>query len=238
MPPHSADGRGNPVVIVAAHDEADRIAATLDALAEALPDAAIWVADDASGDGTAAIARARGARVVSRDRPLGKGANVTAAAEAALSEGANGELWLLCDADLGVSARELGSLLDAVRGGGCDLAVAAFKVRSGGGVGAAVGFARWAIERRCGYRAAAPISGQRAMRADTLSALLPFAAGYGMETAMTIDAVRAGCRVREIELDLEHRATGRTLGGFLHRGRQLRDIVRAYLSRRREAPRR
>ena len=38
---------------------------------------------------------------------------------------------------------------------------------------------------------------------------------------MTIDAVRAGYRLREVELDLEHRATGRSLGGFLHRGRQL-----------------
>ena len=35
---------------------------------------------------------------------------------------------------------------------------------------------------------------------------------------MTIDAVRAGYRLCEIELDLEHRATGRTVGGFLHRG--------------------
>jgi hypothetical protein len=53
-----------------------------------------------------------------------------------------------------------------------------------------------------------------------------------MEMGMTIDAARAGYRVREIELDLEHRATGRTLGGFLHRGRQLVDFVRVYLSRR------
>jgi len=95
-----------------------------------------------------------------------------------------------------------------------------------------VGFAGWAIERRCGMRARAPISGQRAMRADVLRAVLPFAPGFGMEAGMTIDAVRAGYAVREIELDLEHRATGRTLGGFVHRGRQLRDIVRAYLARR------
>ena len=69
------------------------------------------------------------------------------------------------------------------------------------------------------------------MRAAVLCDVLPFAPGYGMETAMTIDAVRAGYRLREIELDLEHRATGRNLGGFLHRARQLRDIARAYLSR-------
>jgi hypothetical protein len=49
---------------------------------------------------------------------------------------------------------------------------------------------------------------------------------------MTIDAVRAGFRVAEIELDLEHRATGRTLGGFAHRGRQLADIARASWARR------
>jgi hypothetical protein len=102
----------------------------------------------------------------------------------------------------------------------------------GGGLGIAVGFAGWAIERLCGLRARAPISGQRALRPEVLRAVLPFAAGFGMETGMTVDAVRAGYGVREIEIDLEHRATGRTLGGFVHRGRQLRDIVRAYLARR------
>ena len=35
---------------------------------------------------------------------------------------------------------------------------------------------------------------------------------------MTVDAVRAGYRLGEYELDLEHRATGRSLAGFLHRG--------------------
>jgi hypothetical protein len=54
-----------------------------------------------------------------------------------------------------------------------------------------------------------------------------------METGMTIDAVRIGFRVAEIELDLTHRATGRTPAGFAHRARQLRDIARAYGTRRR-----
>jgi hypothetical protein len=70
------------------------------------------------------------------------------------------------------------------------------------------------------------------MRAEVLRAVVPFAPGYGMETGMTIDAVRAGFTVREIELDLEHRATGRTLGGFAHRARQLVEIARAWWARR------
>jgi hypothetical protein len=122
--------------------------------------------------------------------------------------------------------------LEAVRRGECDLAVGAFARRVGGGFGLALGFSRWAVRRRAGVELEAPISGQRAMRGEVLPVVVPFARGFGMETAMNIDAARAGFRIAEIELDLEHRATGRTLSGFVHRGRQLLDFVRVYLDRR------
>lgn len=218
--------------IVAARNEADRIAETLAALRGALPGAALWVADDASTDGTAEAAMTAGAQVVSRGRPHGKGANVTAAAEAALSADSAPQLVLLCDGDLGASAAELAPLVEAVDSDECDLAVAAFSRRVGGGFGVALGFARWAIRRRCGLVTRAPISGQRALRVEALRAALPFAHGYGMEVGMTIDAVRAGYRLREYELDLSHRATGRSLAGFVHRARQLADFGRVYLFRR------
>jgi glycosyltransferase involved in cell wall biosynthesis len=219
--------------IVAAHNEADRIAATVTALRTAFPGAAIWVADDASTDGTAELAMAAGAQVVSRGRTHGKGGNVGAAAAAALSVEAPPRLVLLCDGDLGASAARLAPLVEAVENGECDLAVASFARRVGGGFGLALGFAGWAIRRLSGAETTAPISGQRAMRSETLRACLPFAAGFGMEIGITVDAVRAGYRLGEYELDLEHRATGRSLGGFLHRGRQLRDFARVYLSRMR-----
>ena len=223
---------GELAVIVAARNEAERIAETLAALRRAFPEASLWVADDASTDGTAEAAMAAGAQVVSRRRPHGKGANVTAACEAALSAEPMPGLVLLCDGDLGATAHELEALVDAVAGDDCDLAVAAFRVREGGGFGLAVSFAGWAIRRRCGFRAQAPLSGQRAMRAEVLGSLLPLASGFGLETGMTIDAVRAGLRVCEIELDLAHRVTGRTPGGFAHRARQLLDAARAYWARR------
>jgi glycosyltransferase involved in cell wall biosynthesis len=228
----TAAATSGPLVIVAAHNEANRIGHTLEALSDAFPEAAVWVADDASRDGTAGIATEEGASVVSQARSLGKGTSVTLTASTALDQAPSPGVVLLCDADLGASARELRRLVEAVEGGECDLAVGAFRDRVGGGFGIALGFARWAIQRRCGYRAKAPISGQRAMPGDVLRGVLPFAKGYGMEAAMTIDAVRAGHRVQEIDLDLEHRATGRSLAGFAHRGRQLIDIARAYRSRR------
>lgn len=226
-------------VVVAAHNEGDRIQATLAALAQAFPGASLWVADDGSSDDTARLAREAGAEVVRSERVIGKGGAMTSAAHAALTH-ARGQptrdphksIFVLCDGDLAESARQLGALVDTVGSGEAELAVAAFARRVGGGLGLALGFARWAIARRCGLRTDAPISGQRALSEQALKDVLPFAYGYGMEIGMTIDAVRAGHRVREVELDLSHRASGRTLAGFLHRGRQLVEFVRVYLSRR------
>jgi glycosyltransferase involved in cell wall biosynthesis len=222
---------GELAVVVAAHEEAERIAATVGALRGAFPGASIWVGDDASRDGTAERAMMAGAQVVRRGRSHGKGGNVGAACEAALSADPPPRLVLLCDGDLGESAARLGPLVDAVEAGDCDLAVAAFARKVGGGFGVALGFARWAERRLCGFEARAPISGQRAMRADTLRDVLPFAHGFGMEIGMTVDAVRAGYRVGEYEIDLEHRATGRDAAGFLHRAVQLRDFARVFLGR-------
>jgi glycosyltransferase involved in cell wall biosynthesis len=221
------------IAIVATHNEADRVGATIASLHAAMPGVQVWVADDASTDGTPDVALASGAQLVRRGRSHGKGGNMTAAAEAVLGDpAAAGAVVLLCDGDLGDSAGELAKLVDTVRSGSGDIAVAAFRVRVGGGFGIVVRFSRWAIARRCGLRPTAPISGQRAMRAEVLRRVVPFAAGYGMETGMTIDAVRAGFSLEEVELDLAHRATGRTLRGFAHRARQLLDIARAYSARR------
>jgi glycosyltransferase involved in cell wall biosynthesis len=235
MPTMSSEeqaGGDDLAVVVAARNEAARIGATVGALREAFPTASIWVGDDASDDGTSELAMAAGAQVVSRGRPHGKGANAGAAAEAALSAEPPPQLILLCDGDLGASAARLGPLVEAVRRGEADLAIASFARRTGGGFGIALGFAGWAVRSLCGWGAQAPISGQRALRADALRAALPFADGFGMEIGMTVDAVRAGYRPLELELDLEHRPTGRTAAGFLHRGRQLWAFLRVYLSRR------
>jgi hypothetical protein len=141
-------------------------------------------------------------------------------------------VFVLCDGDLGETARELPPLADAVRAGELDLAIARFAVKVGGGFGFAVGFSRWATRRLAGLELTAPISGQRALRGEVLPVVVPFAPGFGMETAMNVDAARAGFRVGEVELDLAHRATGRSVRGFLHRARQLKDFARVYAARR------
>ena len=229
----SPDTDTSAVVLVIARNEADRIAETVHAVRGAFAGARVILADGGSSDDTAALAAGAGAELVRVGTHGGKGASATLAARRALAEsGAEERLFVLCDGDLGPSAARLRPLADAIEGGECDLAVAAFATRRGGGFGIAVGFARWAIRSLTGLELRAPISGQRALRGAALRRLLPFAPGFGMETAMTIDAARSGMVVREVELDLEHRATGRDLAGFVHRARQLLSFVRVYLSRR------
>jgi Glycosyl transferase family 2 len=203
-----------PTVLVAARDEEPVIGQTVRLLRGAFPDADLVVADDGSRDGTASAARRAGARVIRLPR-RGKG-QALALAERTLPPGP----LLLCDADLRGDVRPLAAL-------GADLAIAAFADRRGGGFGIAKRAAGALIRARSGFRAREPLSGQRWLAPTARSTCFPTAAGFGVETRMTIDAVRAGLDVRELEFPLRHRETGRDVRGFAHRARQLLDALLA-----------
>jgi Glycosyl transferase family 2 len=201
-------------VLVAARDEESRITTSVTALRDAFPDAEIVVADDGSRDATAERAEFAGARVVRLER-RGKGQALTLGERAC----ASGPL-LLCDADLGGDLRPLLGPED-------DLVIASFARRSGSGFGIAKRIARTAVRVLGGVDVREPLSGQRALSGRARAVLFPVAAGFGAETRMTIDAGRAGLTVSEVELDLEHRSTGRDAAGVFHRARQLHDLLLA-----------
>jgi hypothetical protein len=201
-------------ILVAARDEEAAIGATVSALRAAFPDSEVLVADDGSRDATARLAEEVGATVLRLPR-RGKGQALSAAERAAPP----GRL-LLCDADLVGDLRPLADV-DA------DVTVAAFAERQGGGFGIAKRAARALVQFRSGLDAREPLSGQRALSPGARAACFPLAPGFGCELRMTIDAVRAGLTVTEVELPLRHRATYQNVRGFLHRGRQLLDLVLA-----------
>jgi hypothetical protein len=201
-------------ILVAARDEEAVIARTVEALRRGFPAAEVIVADDGSRDRTADVAEAAGAIVLRLPR-RGKGQALSAAERAAPP----GRL-LLCDADL------IGDLTRLAAADG-DLAVAAFAERVGGGFGIAKRVAGDLIELLGGLRLREPLSGQRALSSAARATCFPLAAGFGCEVRMTIDAARSELELHELELPLHHRPTGRDVRGFVHRARQLRDIVYA-----------
>jgi hypothetical protein len=113
------------------------------------------------------------------------------------------------------------------------MSIAIMKAPEGhkGGFGFVMGLSRWAIRRFGGMVVTAPLSGQRAFRRELIERIGGFEEGFGVETAMTIDALRQGYKIVEVPLPLTHRATGRNWAGFRHRGRQFVDILKVVFRR-------
>jgi hypothetical protein len=217
------------VALVAARDEGDRIGETVTALLALEPVAEVVVVDDGSRDETAPRSLAAGATVLRLDRAKGKGRALEGALARLRDRAA--DVWLLADGDLAETAKSLDAVLAPVLAGEADLAIATFPSPQAGGFGLVKRAARHAIRLGSGLEVREPLSGQRALTAEALEAVRPLARGFGVETAMTIDAVRAGLRVLEVPAELGHRPTFRDVRGFAHRGRQGWDIVRAAVPR-------
>ncbi|MGP3960867.1 glycosyltransferase [Nonomuraea sp. 3N208] len=221
---------GDTAVIIPAANEADRIAATVKAAA-ALPGVdLVVVVDDGSRDQTGRVARAAGARVVRHSRNRGKAAAMETGAEAVrlLDEDATPRHLLFLDADLGETAAAAAPLIVPVRAGQADMTIAVFTTRVKlGGHGLVVRLSREGIRRATGLELAQPLNGQRCLTRVAFEAARPLAHGFGVETALTIDLVRKGLRVTEVEVDMAHRATGTDWRAQLHRAIQLRDVARA-----------
>ncbi|MFF4771870.1 glycosyltransferase family 2 protein [Microtetraspora fusca] len=220
-------------VVIPAKDEAERIGATV-AAAMRLPGVdLVVVVDDGSTDETGRVAKAAGARVVRHSRNAGKAAAMESGAEAVrLLDEETPRHLLFLDADLGETAQQAAPLIAPVRSGTADMTIAVFATRVKlGGHGIVVRLARDGIKRATGFDAAQPLNGQRCLTRAAFDAALPLARGFGVETGLTIDLIRKGFRVQEVEVEMAHRATGDDWRSQLHRAKQLRDVGWALAAR-------
>lgn len=228
--------------IIPAKDEQQRIGATVKA-ALALPYVqTVIVCNDGSSDETAQYAAAAGATVVSHNRNRGKAAAVESGVNALgiIEQRDNlaecGSL-LLIDADLEETASAVAPLIEPIVTGRAHLTIGILPPQQTadgedpGGFGLVMRTAARGITELTGYVPKAPLSGQRCLTRRAFELASPLAAGWGIEVGMTIDIVRAGLRVEEIEIPLRHRVTGKDLAGQVHRAKQLRDVTRALAAR-------
>jgi glycosyltransferase involved in cell wall biosynthesis len=221
--------------IIPAYNEADIISDTISAVLQIPGLSQLIVVDDASTDNTAQAAESAGASYVIRLKTnTGKGGALNAG-----FKHADGEIILLLDADLGESASEGAKLLQPVVDDEADMTIGRFnksaviaseKLAAGSkGFGTVVKIARFGIKILTGVNITAPLSGQRAIKREIIEKMSSFPSGFGVEAGITIDVIRIGGRVLEIPVNMGHRASGRDLRGFLHRGQQMVAVLKILL---------
>ncbi len=214
----------NVVVLMPAHNEAGRIAASVAAARSVNSVNRVVVIDDGSRDDTPALAASAGAEVVSLPINIGKGGALQIGLNAVRD---SADILVLLDADLGTTAAEAELLIAPILAGTADMTVAVLPRPAGsGGFGLVKGLARRGIAMLGnGFESGAPLSGQRALNRTAWTAAEPFASGYGAEVALTVRVLRAKLRVAEIPVAMAHAATGKDLAGFAHRGRQFLHVL-------------
>jgi Glycosyl transferase family 2 len=232
MPPS-----GDVAIVIPARNESDRIQATVKATAGVPGADMVVVVDDGSGDDTGFVAENAGAIVLRHGRTRGKGAAMETGAEAVGLLERNEDRpvprhLLFLDADLAESAAYGAALVQPVRDGQADMTIAVFSERvRAGGHGFVVALSGSGIRRATGWLPAQPLNGQRCLTRAAFEAARPLAPGWGAETGMTIDLHRLGLRIIEVEVPMEHRATGGDWRAQLHRARQFAGVARSLAAR-------
>jgi glycosyltransferase involved in cell wall biosynthesis len=224
-------------VVIPARNEADRIQATVTAAAGLPGVGVVVVVDDGSRDATGQAARRAGAVVTRHARNRGKSAAMETGAEAVRlldqrEQRQRPRHLLFLDADLGDTAAQAGPLIEPVLAGTVDMTIAIFtSIVKLGGHGLVVGLSGAGIRRATGWRPVQPLNGQRCLTRAAFEAARPLARGWGAETGLTIDLLRRGLRVSEVQVEMAHRATGTGVRAQLHRAQQLADVARALATR-------
>jgi len=175
------------------------------------------VIDDGSRDSTFELAAPWADLIVQHPRPYGKGTALQTGCKMS-----KGEVLVFLDADLGSSAEWFPLLIEPLTSGQSDMVIARLPaVTQKSGFGIVKRLAKQGVYRLSGFQPSAPLSGQRAIHRQVLERIGRLSGGFGVEVGLTIDAVKLGYRVEEMAVPFAHRVSGRNLGGWLHRGKQL-----------------
>jgi len=217
-------------VIIPAFNEEDRIGNTIKALKSISCIKSILVVDDGSTDQTADKATQEGARVLRLLNNYGKGYALKKGIE-----NQNAEILLFLDADLEDSAKEALKLIKPIIEGNADITIAVFPDNGQkAGFGLVRALAAFGVRLLTGTCLKSVLSGQRGFLRRIMNKEDLDYPGFGVEFGMTIDLIKSGAKIHEVEVKMNHRRTKRDLKGFTHRGRQFWDIMLVLLIKLRE----
>ncbi|WP_432664802.1 glycosyltransferase family 2 protein [Wukongibacter baidiensis] len=209
--------------LVPVYNEEDRIEKTIETIKNSRYIREVIVVDDGSQDSTAVKASNAGAKVIKLDKNMGKGYALKYGLDRMIDEN---EIIIFLDGDLDASHNDIDRLIEPVIQGDCDVSIAKFlQSKKKGGFGLVKLLAKKGIEFYTRQNIDSGLSGQRAFRTEVLRNFKKMPSRYGVEVGMTIDILKSGYSIKEIEVSMGHRETGRDLNGFIHRGKQFYQIL-------------
>ena len=194
-------------VVIPCYDEERTVAKVVEDFARALPQAELFVFDNASGDDTAAVAERAGATVVhSPDR--GKGRVVRHAASVV-----DADVYVLVDGDDTYDASQAPALVDRLERERLDMVVATRLEEHESGAFRSFHRLgnRWIsgmIRRLFGTDLTDVLSGFRVLSRDFVELVQLRTDGFEVETEMTLQALSKGLRIAEVPVPYRSRQEG------------------------------
>ncbi|WP_088104740.1 glycosyltransferase family 2 protein [Halalkalibacter urbisdiaboli] len=209
-------------VVIPAFNEERYLEKTIHAVRTLPFELEVIVVNDGSQDGTGMLAEKLAEHAIHFSKNQGKGKALQAAWRQV-----EGEYILCLDADLQESAAEAIHLLQPLFEEKADVIISKVKPGAKSGFGFIKRRAQSIVYKKTGIRLEAPLSGQRAFHRQLLPILLRGRyEGFGVETQMSIDILKANATILEVETNMKHREMGKTVTGFRHRFKQWLEIER------------
>lgn len=217
------------LVAIPAYNEGDIIGKTIEGLESLNIIDKIVIINDGSTDNTAEIVKSfSNVELINFETNKGKGAG--------LKEVFNKydyDIICLLDADIGITSIEAEKLINPVLDNKVDFTVARFPVREKAGkrkgMGLVKNLAKKGIKFYTKVEMDNSLSGQRAYKKEIIDSMKYIPNNYGIEVAMTIQAIKNGYNFENIEVNMSHRYSDHSFKGYIHRGKQFLNILKTLI---------
>ena len=217
--------------IVPAYNEEDVISYTIKAIRDVEEIDKVYIIDDGSKDHTYQRASSIEGDIVvlKNSKNSGKGKALMLGVQEAIR---TSDILVFLDADLGTSSIEARKLIAPILKNEADVVIARFpRAKTKGGFGIVKALAKYGVYIRTGKKIKTALSGQRAFKSEVLRDFKCYDTGFGIEVGMIIDIMKKGYSVKEVDVEMTHKETGRDLKGFIHRGKQFVHIFKVIIKR-------
>ena len=209
------------LAVIPVFNEEDSIAYTIESLKNIPIIDSVVIVNDGSSDNTEKIIMEYNVKHISLKKNKGKGYAI----KKAIKE-YDFDYLVLVDGDLGKTSGEIEKLVYPVINGEVDVTIAKFpKPLKKGGFGFVKKLAKNGVYIHTGTKLDTSLSGQRVYKKEVVEKIRYIPNRFGVEVAMTVGTLRNGFTVREVEVEMRHRETGRSLEDYIHRGKQFLNIL-------------